>query len=61
MPNVFSNGRHFVDVGITDRDGLTIYDHWVEAAAFDVVREETSPYIVTPPTSWCSRGSTDLE
>ena len=51
VPNVFSNGRHFVDLGITDRNGLTIYDHWEEAAAFDVVREETSPYIVTPPTS----------
>ena len=51
VPNVFSDGLHHVDLGITDRQGLAIYDHWEEAAAFTVVKEEKSPYIVTPDTT----------
>ena len=51
VPNVFSDGLHHVDVGITDRQGLAVYDHWEEAASFTVVKEEKSPYIVTPDTS----------
>jgi ABC-2 type transport system ATP-binding protein len=50
IPNVFSDGVHFVDVAITDRQGLTIYDSWKEAASFTVVKEETTPYLVTPDT-----------
>jgi len=50
-PNVFSDGLHHVDLTITDRQGLAIYDWWEEAAAFTVVKEEKSPYIVTPDTS----------
>jgi ABC-2 type transport system ATP-binding protein len=50
VPNVFSDGVHFVDVAITDRQGLTIYDSWKEAASFTVVKEETTPYLVTPDT-----------
>ena len=51
MPNVFSDGLHHVDVGITDQQGLAVYDHWEEAASFTVVKEEKTPYIVTPDTS----------
>lgn len=51
VPNVFSDGLHHVDLGITDRQGLAIYDHWEEAASFTVVKEEKSPYIVTPATT----------
>jgi len=51
VPNVFSDGLHHVDLGITDRQGLAVYDHWEEAASFTVVKEEKSPYIVTPDTS----------
>ena len=51
VPNVFSDGVHNVEVAITDRDGLTVYDWWEEAASFTVVKEEKTPYIVTPDTS----------
>jgi ABC-2 type transport system ATP-binding protein len=51
VPNVFSDGLHHVDLMITDRQGLAIYDWWEEAASFTVVKEEKTPYIVTPDTS----------
>jgi hypothetical protein len=51
VPNVFSDGLHHVDLTITDRQGLAVYDHWEEAASFTVVKDEKTPYIVTPDTS----------
>jgi ABC-2 type transport system ATP-binding protein len=51
VPNVFSDGLHHVDLTITDRQGLAVYDQWEEAASFTVVKEEKTPYIVTPDTS----------
>ena len=51
VPNVFSDGLHHVDLAIADREGLTIYDWWEEAASFMVVKEEKTPYIVTPATT----------
>ena len=48
VPNVFSEGLHFIDVAIVDHSGHTVYDWWNEAASFTVVKEETTPYIVTP-------------
>ena len=51
VPNVFSDGLHHVEVAIADRHGLVTYDWWEEAASFTVVKEEKTPYIVTPDTS----------
>jgi ABC-2 type transport system ATP-binding protein len=51
VPNVFSDGLHHVDLMITDRQGVSIYDQWEEAASFTVIKEEKTPYIVTPDTS----------
>jgi ABC-2 type transport system ATP-binding protein len=51
VPNVFSDGLHHVDLTITDRQGLAVYDQWEEAASFTVVKEEKTPYIVTPATT----------
>ena len=51
VPNVFSDGPHHVDLTITDRQGLAIYDWWEEAATFTVVKDEKTPYLVTPDTS----------
>ncbi len=51
MPNVFSDGPHSVEVMILDRYGLTVYDSWKDAASFTVVKEEKTPYIITPDTS----------
>lgn len=52
VPNVFSDGRHVVDLAIVDRSGHITYDHWKEAASFTVVKEEKTPYLVTPDTSF---------
>ena len=52
VPNVFSDGLHFVEIAITDRQGLAIYDWWEEAASFTVVKEEKTPYIVTADTAF---------
>ncbi len=51
IPNVFSDGPHSLELGIVDRQGLTVYDSWQEAASFTVVKEEKTPYVVTPDTS----------
>ena len=51
VPNVFSDGEHSVEVMIHDRYGLVVYDSWKEAAKFRVVKEEKTPYIITPNTS----------
>jgi ABC-2 type transport system ATP-binding protein len=51
VPNVFSDGLHHVDVAIADQHGLTVYDWWKEATSFTVVKEEKTPYIVTPSTT----------
>ncbi len=51
VPNVFSDGLHNIEVAIADRQGLAIYDWWEEAAFFTVVKEEKTPYIVTPATT----------
>jgi ABC-2 type transport system ATP-binding protein len=52
VPNIFRDGVHTVEISITDRQGLTIYDQWKEAATFTVVKEEKTPYLVTPDTSF---------
>jgi hypothetical protein len=51
VPNVFSDGVHHVDLTISDLKGLTVYDWWEEAASFTAVKDEKTPYIVTPDTS----------
>jgi ABC-2 type transport system ATP-binding protein len=50
VPNVFSDGLHFVDVAIAGSQGVAIYDWWKEAASFTAVKDEKVPYIVTPDT-----------
>ena len=51
VPNVFSDGLHQVEVAITDRQGLTVYDWWQDAASFTVVKKKP-PYIVTPDATF---------
>ena len=48
VPNVFSDGEHTVTLAVTDRQGLTVYDWWNDAARFTVRKKEKTPYIVTP-------------
>jgi ABC-2 type transport system ATP-binding protein len=51
MPNVFNEGTHYVDAAIVHHDGSDVADWWEEAAVFEVVREERTPYIVSPPVA----------
>jgi ABC-2 type transport system ATP-binding protein len=48
VPNIFSDGLHFVTIAITDREGFTVHDWWDDATTFTVFKEEKTPYIVTP-------------
>jgi ABC-2 type transport system ATP-binding protein len=52
VPNVFSDGLHYLEVAITDRRGLVVYDSWKQAASFRVLKEESTPYLVTPDVSF---------
>jgi len=49
VPNVFTDGKHYVDIAIVYRDGSTIADWWEESVAFNTLQEENTPYVVTPP------------
>ena len=51
VPNVFSDGKHFVDLSIHDPQGFATYDYWKQAASFTVVKDEKTPFIITPDTS----------
>ncbi len=48
VPNVLNDGLHNVDVAVTDRSTTTMYDYWKDAACFTVVKEEKTPFMVTP-------------
>ncbi len=48
VPNVFSNGRFFVDFTASYLDGSKIGDKWENAIEFEVTKEENSPYVITP-------------
>jgi ABC-2 type transport system ATP-binding protein len=52
VPNLFSDGRHTVDLAISDGSGYAIYDYWKEAASFTVTKDEKTPFIITPDTSF---------
>lgn len=49
VPNVFTDGKHYVDIAIIYRDGTMVADWWEEAAAFTALQEEKTPYVVAPP------------
>ena len=51
VPNVFTDGLHHVVLSISDQQGLAMHDYWEEAASFTVLKEEKTPFIVTPDTS----------
>jgi ABC-2 type transport system ATP-binding protein len=48
IDNVFSDGLHYLDLSLHDRQGLRMYDYWKQAASFTVVRDEKTPFLVTP-------------
>jgi ABC-type uncharacterized transport system ATPase subunit len=52
IANVFSDGLHYLDLSLHDRQGLRMYDYWKQAAAFTVVRDEKTPFLVTPDSDF---------
>jgi ABC-2 type transport system ATP-binding protein len=48
VPNVFGDGKYYVDVAVTSTDGSVTHDWYEEAADFRVFRDEHTPYIITP-------------
>lgn len=49
VPNVFSDGTHYIDPAIVYQGGYQVADWWEEALSFKVYKEEKTPYITTPP------------
>lgn len=49
VPNIFTDGKHYVDIAIIYRDGTMVADWWEEAASFNALQEEKTPYVVAPP------------
>lgn len=48
IPNIFGDGKYFVDGAVTSTDGTITYDWREDFAQFRSYRREYSPYIVTP-------------
>jgi hypothetical protein len=46
--NVLSDGEHYVEPAIVHDDGVTVCDWWEEASSFTVLKEDRTPYLVTP-------------
>jgi ABC-2 type transport system ATP-binding protein len=51
IDNIFGEGRHYVDCAFVHHDGSSVADWWEEAAQFNVINEEKTPYMVSPPIS----------
>ena len=48
IPNVFSDGEYYIDPAIVYKSGSQTADWWEEAASFTVLKEEKTPYIISP-------------
>ncbi len=48
VPNIFADGKHYVDAAVIYRDGSTVADWWEEAAMFNSLQEEKTPYVTAP-------------
>jgi len=48
VPNVFSNGSHYIDLAAEYNGGSLIADRWEESIRFDVDKEEQTRNIVSP-------------
>lgn len=52
VPNVFNDGRYFIDPAIVYKGGSQVADWWEEAVEFAVLKEDKTPYIVNPPLTF---------
>lgn len=48
MPNIFADGKHFMNATVERRDGITVCDWWNEALTFRVHKLERTAYAITP-------------
>jgi ABC-2 type transport system ATP-binding protein len=48
VPNIFNDGLHYVDPAITYKAGNQVADWWEEAGSFRVLKENSTPYIISP-------------
>lgn len=48
IPNIFSEGKHTIDLAIEYLNGSETADRWEEALEFEVYRTEQTPYVVSP-------------
>lgn len=46
VPNIFNDGKYFVDLTIAHEDATIVADRWPEALSFDIRRESFNPYLV---------------
>lgn len=51
IPNVFNDGKYFIDPAIVYKNGSQVADWWEEALAFTVLKEDKTPYLVNPDVS----------
>jgi ABC-2 type transport system ATP-binding protein len=51
IPNIFSDGLHYIDPAIVKQDGITVCDWWEEAGQFVAKNTRHTPYVVSPPVS----------
>lgn len=52
IPNIFNDGKYYIDPAIVYKGGSQISDWWEEAASFTVLKEDKTPYTVNPEVSF---------
>ncbi len=52
IPNILNDGEYSVDVTIINRDTLSEYDWWEDAANFAVIRTEHTAFVVEPKSQF---------
>jgi ABC-2 type transport system ATP-binding protein len=47
-PNIFSNGRYYINITLHGANGNDVADWWTDAAHFDVKRNRETVFVVSP-------------
>ena len=48
IPNIFSDGKYYIDPALVYADEITVYDWWNEAETFSVDKNRKLPFVVDP-------------
>lgn len=46
FPNVFTNGRYYVTLAVSEGDGVTFLEWWEDCSSFEVVKDEVTSAIL---------------